>query len=165
MRFLLLVLIPSLAFADRVLPTPPPGTAQKEKPCSGAKGGKLLGRYTCQLGIDGVFGEVVPCEIVDAPKPREYDGYLRFKKWIDCDIVGQVTGTKLDGSVSCIPREDNQIGHEALIEGTLATVAGGYRMVQKAEMYKEYGWGPADARKTTTTKKLQTFTLNVCRSR
>jgi hypothetical protein len=160
---LLLLCIPTLALADRALPLPERAKPAKEEPCTGAKGGPLVGRYMCQLAIDGVWGESVPCEIVEAPKPREYDAYLRFSKWLWCDISGSLTGTSFDGAAWCIADEPNQIGHEALVEGKLAPIGGGFRMVTRAEMVKEYGWGPDDARKTRTVTKQQTFTLDVCR--
>ena len=163
----LLLVVSTTAAADRQGPAPEPLRVAKEQPCerTASKSGRLVGRYTCQLAIDGVWGQTVPCEIIEPPKPREYDGYLRFSKWLSCDIVGSVNGGAFDGSVWCNPAEPDQIGHEALIEGQLRAIAGGYRMDTVGEMIKTYAYGPGDVipRKMRQQVTKLKFSLNVCR--
>ncbi len=164
-RVLVLLALASPAAADRSGPPPEPIRASKEVPCdrTAPAGGTLVGRYMCQLAIDGVWAQAVPCEI--AGKPHASAGYLRMATWLSCDINGSVDHRAFDGAAWCIPAEADQIGHEALVEATLRAVPGGFRIDTVADMVKTFAFGPEDAipRATRLVHTKTKLALNVCR--
>jgi len=178
MRTLLLVAaalsLAVAARADRALePAGPPLPATApEQPCDpdapvGAQG-PLVARYMCQIGLDGVWGSPYPCEIARPAKRSGYLGYLRYTRFdIKCDVVGTLAGSArtFDGSMSCIPDQPDVIGKDALFDGRLRSVAGGFRLDAAIDVVIETALGSEDdmPRKTREDTVRTQLSLNVCR--
>ena len=164
-RFLItLALLPTSALADRIGPPelykPIPKTIVPEQPCDETAPlgdtTKLVGKYMCQIGLDGKFFEPYPCEII---RSSSNAGYLRFARCdVYCNVVGTVRKKSLaltSGSIDCRNTEANVIGDFAVFDGKAKAIGGGYRLELQIEHIVERGF-----RSKTTKEKL---VVNVCR--
>lgn len=175
MRTLVIVALAGTSvFADAAFPvTELPRRVVAEQSCD-ARGATepLVGRYMCQLGMDGAWGEPFPCEIIEPPRRVGYDGYLRFTRFgLPCDLVGTIRrkAAKLvfDGSVSCRIEDEpaDVIGHETVFAGPIQSNAGGLRFDRQVDMVITHAIGPDDAivRKTRLQHVRTALSFNVCR--
>ncbi|MFN0246389.1 MAG: hypothetical protein ACKV2T_05750 [Kofleriaceae bacterium] len=177
MRFatsLPLLFASSLAVADSIGPVlgPTDRTLVAEQPCdrdTPRSAEPIVGRYMCQIGINGEWFQTYACEII---KSSATSGYLRGAKWnVPCSITATVTNRRLgfSGWMSCEvtdPITPNLVSDDAELGGKLQAIPGGFRIATKASRHRTIAHGSPDAipRPVTIRKTRQSIVLNVCRT-
>jgi len=167
-----LALLPTAAVADRAGPPelykPVPKMIVAEQPCDATRRvtepDQLVGKYMCQIGLDGKFFEPYPCEIIPSSSKA---GYLRFARFdVYCNVVGTVNKKSLaltSGSLDCRNSEANVIGDYAVFDGKVKAIGGGYRLELQIEHIVDRGFGPDDHRTVKSAITKESLAVNVCR--